>query len=895
MKPGDRVRHLKNPEYGFGTVKLVERDPLEDHEIVSVAFDWLAGSVSCTPDQLEEVPRIESGSRIPASQLGNRGELQARLGAGMILSEHSQTAAFCRSFITPLPHQAYLLEKIHAHRHYGHLIADDVGMGKTIEAGLIIAAERLANPDLRVLIIAPKNVLLQWQDEMDEHFGLNFRIAQHDFAINRATQFEGINLMIASRDGLKQNSHRQVLREIEPFDLVLFDEAHALTARREFFSGDLETTANFRFARWLSENHVVSWEQDSQGAPRSPRFLFLTATPHQGDDFRFLNLLNLVRPDLVNPEDEKALQSEPDIESLNACLSRTPKRRAVDWDGNPIFKGHQSRTVDIELSDEEHGVLKILAWYVNERMAFKTSGQNDALVRALAMHSYQKIAASSWRALESALKARLEGQTSGDNDVDEALTEFAFLGDERESNALRELLALIRKLGHDTKASEFRRLLEPRFGFRSKGEKVLVFTQYRVTQLMLKELVESLGLRAAIINGSLGIQERKAQRAYFEDEADVMISTEAGSEGANLQRKCHLLINYDSPWNPMRLLQRIGRLDRYGQKQEVKVLTLRAPATWDAQISQRINERLEVIQRTMGLLAEEDYWHMIIGEVYEDLDPAALMTSGENDVNAPAIQEAIDRQIERIRSDQSRLKQLISDSLGMPEGFEGRRTVLGADEFRLAFAWAAATEKVRLQRTKTAENRHLPGVFHFTLPKLFRQALRASRECYIVFDRDRFAEVRSELLGRARGQEIRPMLAGLGEAVTDWFFTRAVSASSGTIAYALESSSVQDSPGRFWVVYLGRWKTGSIGPNYLRILEIDSEGEVEREIENKVAFQMLSQAEQASSAGTCLIPDLSKARTRVQSSMRKVVEKVPSLDRANLRIEPWLFVEWIDE
>jgi hypothetical protein len=136
------------------------------------------------------------------------------------------------------------------------------------------------------------------------------------------------------------------------------------------------------------------------------------------------------------------------------------------------------------------------------------------------------------------------------------------------------------------------------------------------------------------------------------------------------------------------------------------------------------------------------------------------------------------------------------------------------------------------------------------------------------------------------------MLAGLGEAVTDWFFTRAASASTNTIAYSLKSKTDQDTTGRFWIVFMGRWKDGSIGPNFLRILEINAEGEFHREIENKLAFHILANAEEGSSEANFSVPDLSKAKARVQPILKKMVEKVPSLDRANLRFEPWLFIVW---
>lgn len=892
MKQGDRVRHTGNPEYGFGTIKLIEEDPLGDEEVIHVAFDWKEGTITCAPTALQGVPKITESQVLEPDSWGDLAEIRARLGAAMILSEHSQTAGFSRSFIVPLPHQAYLLEKVHSQRHYGHLIADDVGMGKTIEAGLIITAERQVNPNLRVLIIAPKNVLLQWQDEMEDHFGLHFRVAKHDFSVDKPLHWDGINLVIASRDGIKQEGYRQVLRSIEPFDLIVIDEAHGLTAKREFFSGDLETTANYRFARWLSENHVVTWEDDGQGAPRSPRFLFLSATPHQGDDFRFLHLLSLVRPDLIEPEDDGGNTMIPDLEVLNACVSRTPKDRAVDWDGKPIFKGHDSSTVEISLSDPELQVLRMLTWYVSERMTFKATTRGDALVRALAMHSYQKIATSSWKALESALINRMEGRDSPESGDDDFLTALGFTGSEREIEAIQQVLQLLRALDHDTKAAEFVKLLKPESGFRGEGEKVLVFTQYRVTQLMLKAIVESLGLKAAIINGSLGIEERRDQRAYFEDVADVMISTEAGSEGANLQRKCHLLINYDSPWNPMRLLQRVGRLDRYGQKHRVQAVTLRTLESWDDQISERIRLRLEVIQKTMGQLADEDYWHMVVGEIYDGLDAGELMARAEQDPQAPIIDRMIDDHISRVRNDQSRLKQLLSKSLGMPDGFEERRALLGATEFKAAFAWAAAAEQIRLQQTRTDQNKHLPGVFHFTLPPKFRQLLRASRECYLVFDRDRYAEVRNEVIGRARGQEIRPMLAGLGEPVTDWFFARALGAETSSCAYSLRAPAGSELSGRYWLVFVARWKRGTAGPDFVSVFETDQEGACLRSPTPSEIFSAIEKAEVFDAMHQPSLPDFSSARKAAQDSLRKLISGQQSVERANLRFESWLLVAW---
>lgn len=892
MNIASRVRHLDHPEYGFGTIKLFESDPLDDREIIQVAFDWCDGTISCSRDRLIEIEVIADGRIIPATSYGSIKELRSRMGSALILSENARTSGFSRSFITPLPHQAYLLEKVHGQRHLGHLIADDVGMGKTIEAGLIISAERQINPKLRVLILAPKNVILQWQDEMEEHFGLFFRVAKRDFEIRQPNHWTDIDLVIASRDGLKQTKYREVLTAIESFDLIVIDEAHALTARRDFLSGDIERTGNYRFAEWLSAQHIVNWECDQQGAPRSPRFLFLTATPHQGDDTRFLHLLSLVRPDLIDVDQDNALSLE--IETLKACVSRTAKKKAVDWEGRPIFKGHESRTIDISLSDAEQHILGMLSWYVRERMVFKATGRAEALIRALAMHTYQKIAASSWQALESSLVSRLEGRIAEPDSLDEeSLLEYDLLGGDNEIQALNELLALVRNLKDDTKGKEFAKLFHPSSGFRSEGDKVLVFTQYRSTQEYLRSTIEKLGLKVAFINGSLSIDQRREQRAYFEDCADVMISTEAGSEGANLHKKCHLLINYDSPWNPMRLLQRVGRLDRYGQKHKVTAITLRTPQTWDSEISRKIETKLATIQSSMGQVSDEDYRDMIIGAVYDAIDVGSIMAAADWDLKAANVDCAIDDEIAKAREDRNRLKRLLSDSVGMPEGFEAKRSEVGSKEFQMAFKWAAENQEIMLRETRTRESKYLQGVYHFTLPENFRMLLRASRECYVVFDRDRFSEVRGEVLGRARGQEIKPILAGIGEPVTDWFMNTAISADANPVAFSLASEDDNRQRGKFWVAFMARWRSGSKGPDYMGLFEIDPIDGSATEIPTNRVFQDLENATPHTAQGTVRLPDFSAARKAAQVHVTSMLERSPSMNRNNLRFGPWLVIQWV--
>ena len=416
----DRVFHPDHPEYGFGNVRLIEDNLLDDQRNCQVAFDWIPGLTSATESILQTALKIETGTAIPPNEWGSTEDLQRRLGSAFAMAENSRTGAFIRSFTTPLPHQAFLLDKIVSHNRFGHVIADDVGMGKTIEAGLIIATLRQQNPRSRILVLCPAGVVLQWQDEMEEHFGLAFSIAGRDFKAEHLASWSNNALILASLDTLKQDRHRDVLKQVPPFDLVVSDEAHRLTAKREFLTNELYRTQNYRFIEWLSQEKAVNWVERSDGTPRSPRLLLLTATPHQGDDLRFAYLLQLARPDQIDAE--SAVEhggALSDAAVLEECITRTAKKRAVDWSGRSIFKGHESRTLDIDLKEEEQAVLADLTRYVLQEMRFAPQSRGDQLVRALALHTFQKIAASSWAALESAMRNRLNGDLRTSDDFAE--------------------------------------------------------------------------------------------------------------------------------------------------------------------------------------------------------------------------------------------------------------------------------------------------------------------------------------------------------------------------------------------------------------------------------------------------------------------------------------------
>jgi superfamily II DNA or RNA helicase len=893
IQNGTRVHHPEHPEYGFGTVKLIEDNILDDQSTCQVAYEWIPGLTSVPEASLRPALPMESGGEIPIEEWGAVSDLQSRLGSALVMAENSRTGAFIRSFTTPLPHQAFLLEKIIVHNRFGHVLADDVGMGKTIEAGLIIAAIRQQNPRARILVLAPAGVVLQWQDEMEEHFGLDFSIVGRDFNPKSLQNWKNHSLFLASLDTLKQPRHRDLLKQIQPFDLVVCDEAHRLTARREFLSNDLYRTQNYRFIEWLTSEHVVHWILQGDGAPRSPRLLMLTATPHQGDDLRFAYLLQLARPDQIEAEtavEPGGALSQQGI--MEECITRTAKKRAVDWSGKSIFMGHESRTMDVDLQDDEREVLDALTRYVLQGMQFENGG--TPLVRALALHTFQKIAASSWAALEKAMHNRLSGdQDTVDEFSQEESTgsEFVFEGGEDERIAIRSLLTQIEGLKENTKWNLFSQLMSGGSGFREKGDKVLIFTQYRRTQEWLAERLEAQGETISLIHGSLDLDERKRQRALFESVATVLISTEAGSEGANLHRKCHLEINYDQPWNPMRLLQRIGRLDRYGQKHLVKVVNLRAPSSWDAEVSAKIATKIESVQASMGQVADEDYRSMILGEVHEAVNVPGIMREAKWDLKSKTVDVAVDEAVQSILSRKTALDQLFRDSIGMPENFGRSATALGAEDFRKAFAWAASAQDIQLKETRTSDQRFLKGVYHFTLPTAFRGGMRPSNEVYLVFDREIFADVRGEVLGSARGQEIKPSLAGFGDTVTNWFFKTGLHAQPARTTFSIQRQGSIPAPEEWWITWAARWKQsdGWSGPDALFTCAIDESGAVSRLVDTEEVFNALQSAEPGKTTQEPLA-NLSPSKTAAQAALRSQLPK--GIDALHLVLFPFTLIRW---
>ncbi|HEY5911658.1 MAG TPA: DEAD/DEAH box helicase [Verrucomicrobiae bacterium] len=817
LAQGNRVIHRAHPEFGFGVVRYVEQDAFGD-ERLQVAFDHIDNLQNVAPDELEKIsqPLEDAGA------LGSLAAFKRKLAAGLVIGENNLTGGFTRAAVQPLPHQAFVLDKVLAADRFGHVLADDVGLGKTIEAGLLITCLMRREPPQRIMVVCPAGLALQWQDEMDEHFGLTFAILGENFDGKRAASWRTQPLVIAPIDRLKREEYRELLKQVGAFDLVLCDEAHRLTAQRRFLTQKLDKTANYQLFEFLVESRLIRYVENNDKTPRSPRLLLLSATPHQGDDERFLYLLHLARPDLFQPG-EGSVPEQLTAANLSEALTRTPKSRAVDWDGKPIFKGHKTTTLDVHWTQPETEVSRLLTEYILKSLDFaRGSDRSHQLVVQLVMHTFHKIAASSWVALENALRARLDSisgraarltELIQDNGEDQAedLPDFVLPAREffeNERALLEDLLGRIHRLETDSKWQSCQRLLEDAESA-EPGVKILFFTQYRATLGMLQTRLPSLfpGAGVEIIHGDIPLEERRSARVRFENASRFLLSTEAGGEGVNLHRACHVMINYDLPWNPMRLQQRIGRLDRYGQKEVVRVFNLRVPDSWDSHISTRILERIDVIQRTMTLAgsgAVEDYREMILGQVAEQIDASALFAAYQT---GHQISESdVDSWIRGAVASIERWRKLFDSEVGMSGDTTRLKPTLTSEDFKTAYRLCIENHSIRLRESRNSQNQYVPGVYNFDAPDAFRDpVIRPSRTMHVVFDREVFAGVRGQDLGTVRGQTIRPLLTGFGEPFTDWLFQTAMHARRSESLFSLKTGNKWSHGSGWLLVYAARW------------------------------------------------------------------------------------------
>ena len=590
------------------------------------------------------------------------------------------TGALDRMDVDPLPHQIDLVHRIMASDHANWLIADDVGLGKTIEVGLLLAALRRRRQARRVLIVCPAGIARQWQDEMRYKFNQDYRIYGRDFFVNQPSHWATFDKVIVSIDRAKSDSHAPVFSDSGEWDVIVFDEAHHLSK-----IPNQSVTQRYRLAETLKN--------------QTDRLIFLTGTPHQGRESQFISLLMLLRPDLGNRF--ARMYSDPSV--VAEVILRNRKSLVTDASGNFIFRGQDTHLIEAPLSDEARKFDSDLQRYLLEGYAASRSGGTQARAIGFVMTTYRKLASSSIAAIERALKRRknrLIGEaieingsapsldelreefqegTDAHDDLEEIADQIAggssgadpFFDDELERlDRLIENAAEVKR--DDLKLKEFlSKIVSP---LQKTRPKLLIFTEYRATQAYLVNALEKRYPKAGVsqIHGSMSLDEKRASIDRFNDSARFMVSTEAGGEGINLHQNCHIMVNYDLPWNPSRLVQRSGRLYRYGQSERVVVFNLTSNDGFDNQVLAMMLERIDTIARTMSEVGDdfhEGLHQEILGELLERVDIASILSANRNmDINFTDAE--IDDAISRAQEAQSQQENLFSQV----EGYDPNET-----------------------------------------------------------------------------------------------------------------------------------------------------------------------------------------------------------------------------
>lgn len=562
--------------------------------------------------------------------------LRLKTLAHALTTWNENTGALSRLEIDPLPHQIHLVHHILHSGNLNWLIADDVGLGKTVETGMLLHALQQRELVKRVLLITPAGLTKQWQEELYDKFGLSgFQVYGVDFNINEPRHWKMHDNVIASVDRLKQEEHLELLLQAEPWDLVIFDEAHRLSRRQ--YGLKFESSDRFDMAASLRR----------QG--KAHAMMMLTATPHQGMQDKFQALLELLRPE--RKKDIQLMSLKPEI--LGEMVIRNYKADVTDAEGNFVFHGKSTHAIRVPVNDEARVFDKALQSYLKQGYSAGAAKGRTGNAIGFVMTVYRKLAASSVASIHLALKRRLARlQKAFEEELDSSHANVGFVDErfqgeqeerlqtdaneffEGEVELLQELISDAAALKHnDQKLQSFMATLLDQLLLENANEKVLIFTEYRATQDYLREaLSKRFGEKKInLIHGGMAHDERRASINHFEDQGQFLILTEAGGEGINLQRKCHIMVNYDLPWNPMRLVQRIGRLYRYGQQRKVLVFNIHSPDTVDEQIIDLMYQRIEQVVQDLATVQGNEFNQAlkddILGQVSDLVDLESVLES----------------------------------------------------------------------------------------------------------------------------------------------------------------------------------------------------------------------------------------------------------------------------
>jgi ERCC4-related helicase len=618
----EKDQQVQHPSFGTGTVIL------DQGETVIVRFgDRIE---SCEAAALTR--RIGLSDAIELGQWSPVSEVKLRAQAATIRSLNDAWGVFSRSRIDLLPHQLWVCHRALQQWPIRLLIADDVGLGKTIEAGLILWPLLSSGHIRRLLILTPAKLVEQWQYRLRTLFDIRMSIYRREVDTPKADFWSTHNQVIASLPTLRadrQGRHERLL-EAPRWDMLIVDEAHHLNADEA-----TGKTLGFKFVeRLVQEDRVESC-------------LFFTGTPHRGKPYGFWSLMGLLRPDDFGPQRPERDQ----LARLRHVLIRNFKQKVTDMSGKRLFQPVINHPETYSYKNDETAFYQLLTRFILAGNAYASgldqSGRQQVTLVLIAM---QKIASSSVAAIRSALRKRLaniekkvtqfkldqasretpedEGDTDAFDALDRWTAQAAFQLMEDELPHLRALLEAAEPIVEESKILRISEIIDQQYPERS----ILLFTEYKATQaLVISTLMARFGVDAVgFINGDNRLEgvilptgqetilvtgRESTAEAFNAGRLRFLVSTEAGGEGIDLQTCCYTLIHVDLPWNPMRLHQRVGRLNRYGQTHPVEVVTVRNPHTVESRIWGKLEQKLNHIMKALGHAMDEpeDLMQMVLG------------------------------------------------------------------------------------------------------------------------------------------------------------------------------------------------------------------------------------------------------------------------------------------
>ncbi|MFD0713743.1 DEAD/DEAH box helicase [Paenibacillus sp. GCM10027626] len=452
--------------------------------------------------------------------------------------------------LEPMPHQLSTARKV-LHEMSGRaILADEVGLGKTIEAGLVLKEYLVRGLVKRALILVPASLVLQWVRELNQKFGIA-AVAQKK---EHTWQYD---IVVASIDTAKRDPHRDILLA-QDYDMLIIDEAHKLKNKK---------TTNYQFVGQLRKKYC----------------LLLTATPVQNDLDELYNLITLLKPGQLGGQSEFAANFVVDKrlpkneDQLQEALSGVMIRNRRG-DGGIHFTKRIVKNIPLELSEQEQALYHAVTAFVRQRYNESEQGGAD-LASMLSLVTLQREVCSSRDAVFLTL-VNLFKKTAEDSP---------------KRAKIWELVEFIRNIQANTKAKKTIELI------REMNDKVIVFTEYRATQEYLLQYLRTNNIVAVPYRGGMNRGKKDWMMDLFRGRAQVLIATEAGGEGINLQF-CHNIINFDLPWNPMRVEQRIGRIHRLGQKNDVKIFNLCTLGTIEEHIVHLLHEKINLFELVIGEL-----------------------------------------------------------------------------------------------------------------------------------------------------------------------------------------------------------------------------------------------------------------------------------------------------